>query len=189
MKHVHDRKVIHRDLKGQNIFLTKTNMIKMGDFGIARVLKQTIEKAKTMVGTPYYLSPEIIESKPYSFKTDIWSLGILLYELCMHKPPFNADSLHLLALKIVRGVFPPISTNYSFEIRNLISSILQTDPNKRPNIHEVLKTPIITKRIQNFLSESQHKYEFSHTIFHNKRCINPLAKTSELQLPQSDSMP
>lgn len=62
------RKILHRDLKGQNIFLTKDNRVKLGDFGIARVLGKTIEKAKTMVGTPYYLSPEIIESKPYSFK-------------------------------------------------------------------------------------------------------------------------
>lgn len=61
-------KILHRDLKGQNIFLTKDNRVKLGDFGIARVLGKTVEKAKTMVGTPYYLSPEIIESKPYSFK-------------------------------------------------------------------------------------------------------------------------
>ncbi len=90
-------------MKGQNIFLTKNNMIKLGDFGIARVLSKTYDKAKTMVGTPYYLSPEIIESKPYSFKTDIWSLGVILYELCAQRPPFNAESLHFLALKIVRG--------------------------------------------------------------------------------------
>lgn len=66
-----------------------------------------------MVGTPYYLSPEIIESKPYSFKTDIWSLGVILYELCSLKPPFNADSLHFLALKIVRGAYTPLPNQYS----------------------------------------------------------------------------
>ena len=81
LKHVHDRKIIHRDIKSQNVFLMNDNTIKMGDFGIARVLSSTKEKAKTVVGTPYYLSPEIIENKPYSFKSDIWSLGVLLYEL------------------------------------------------------------------------------------------------------------
>lgn len=70
--------------------MNKENTILLGDFGIARVLNNTREKVKTMVGTPYYLSPEIIESKDYSFKTDIWSLGIILYELCALKPPFDA---------------------------------------------------------------------------------------------------
>jgi NIMA (never in mitosis gene a)-related kinase len=94
---------LHRDLKGQNIFLTCSNRIKLGDFGIARVLNKTYEKAKTMVGTPYYLSPEIIENKPYSFKSDIWSLGVILYELCTLRPPFTAPNMQMLALKIVRG--------------------------------------------------------------------------------------
>ena len=81
MKHCHDKKILHRDLKSQNIFLTKSGLIKLGDFGIARVLSNTKSKAKTVVGTPYYLSPEIIRSEAYSFKSDIWSLGVLLYEM------------------------------------------------------------------------------------------------------------
>lgn len=94
LKHCHDRKILHRDLKSQNIFLTKKNIVKLGDFGIARVLSNTRSKAKTVVGTPYYLSPEIIESQPYSFKSDVWSMGVLLYEMCALCPPFNATSLH-----------------------------------------------------------------------------------------------
>lgn len=74
LKHIHDRKIIHRDLKGQNIFLAKDNKVKLGDFGIARILHRTMEKAKTMVGTPYYISPEIIENQPYSFKVMAWLL-------------------------------------------------------------------------------------------------------------------
>ncbi len=82
--------------------MTKDNRIKLGDFEIAKVLSHTRDKAKTLVGTPYYLAPEIIENKPYSFKGDIWSMGIVLYELCKKKFHFDAYLLHLLALKIVK---------------------------------------------------------------------------------------
>lgn len=103
LKFVHDRKILHRDLKAANIFITKDGKIKLGDFGIARVLSNTISQAQTLVGTPYYLSPEIIESKPYSFKSDIWSLGIVLYEMCALQPPFSGSSLPKLAGRIVKG--------------------------------------------------------------------------------------
>lgn len=94
IKHTHDKKILHRDLKSQNIFLTKRGILKLGDFGIARVLSNTKSRAKTVVGTPYYLSPEIIRNEGYSFKSDIWSLGVLLYEIAALQPPFNAASLH-----------------------------------------------------------------------------------------------
>lgn len=138
LKHVHDRKILHRDLKSQNIFLTRDNTIKLGDFGIARILSSTYEKAKTMVGTPYYLSPEIIENMPYSFKSDIWSLGVILYEMCSLEPPFNAESLSCLALRICRGVYSPISSYYSKDLRNLVTILLQSDSNKRPSVHQIL---------------------------------------------------
>lgn len=101
IKHVHDRKIIHRDIKTQNIFLTKRKIAKLGDFGIARILSLTKDKAKTMIGTPYYLAPEIIKNEPYSFSCDIWSLGVVLYELCTLKPPFIAQNLRYLVMKIV----------------------------------------------------------------------------------------
>ena len=113
MKHVHDRKVIHRDLKTQNIFLTKEGNVKLGDFGIAKPLMLTLDKIKTVVGTPYYMSPEICENHPYSFKTDIWSLGVILYEMCALKPPFDGNSLTSLALKITKGEYNPIPSIYS----------------------------------------------------------------------------
>lgn len=172
VKHIHDRKIIHRDLKGQNIFLTKSNIVKLGDFGIARVLNSTKDKAKTVVGTPYYLSPEIIESKPYSFKSDIWSLGVVLYELCALKPPFVSDSLSFLALKIVRGQYQPIPNHYTKDMKNLVYSLLVVDPAKRPSIKQILAQPILQNRIKNFLSESIHMDEFSHTILHNQNIFD-----------------
>jgi NIMA (never in mitosis gene a)-related kinase len=87
------------------------------------VLNHTRDKARTIVGTPYYLAPELIENKPYSFQGDIWSLGVVLYELCARKPPFDADNLPLLALKIVGGSFSPLPNLYSKEIRKFIKNI------------------------------------------------------------------
>lgn len=77
-----------------------------------------------MVGTPYYLSPEIIESRPYSFKNDIWSLGILLYEMCALKPPFMSQGIHILVMKIIKGDYQPIPEKYSNDLSILIDSLL-----------------------------------------------------------------
>ncbi len=82
------RKIIHRDIKAANIFITKDNKVKIGDFGISKVIDQTVQASKSFVGTPYYLSPEMVEGKPYSTKADIWALGVLLYLMCSQKLPF-----------------------------------------------------------------------------------------------------
>ena len=124
IKHVHDRKILHRDLKSQNVFLTRSNWVKLGDFGIAKVLEHTKAAAKTVVGTPYYLSPEIIENKPYSFPSDVWSLGVLLYEMAALKPPFDANSLHDLAKKILAGRFPALPSAFSDQFKRLVNTLL-----------------------------------------------------------------
>ncbi|CAG9325960.1 unnamed protein product [Blepharisma stoltei] len=187
MKHVHDRKILHRDIKGQNIFLMKErNMIKLGDFGIAKVLNHTIDKARTQVGTPYYLSPEIIENRPYSFKSDVWSIGVLLYELCALRPPFDGNSIHQLSCNIVRGIYTPLSNNFSKDLKNLIGQMLSLDPNKRPNIAQILKMPFVRNRVQNFLSETIRKKEFSHTILHNQ---NVFVQKNEEALKKAREIP
>lgn len=107
----------------------------MGDFGIARVLNHTVEVAKSMVGTPYYLSPEIIENRPYSFKSDIWSMGVMLYELCSLKPPFEGSNLPFLALKIIKGQYSPLPSHFSRELKNLVALMLTIDVQRRPNIN------------------------------------------------------
>lgn len=141
IKHCHDRKILHRDLKSQNVFLTSKNTAKLGDFGIAKVLSHTIDKAKTIVGTPYYISPEIIQNKPYNFTSDIWSLGVILYELCALKPPFDATSISALGMKIVRGIYTPIPSHYSKELKTFVSQLLSSEPMKRPRIGSILSIP------------------------------------------------
>eukprot|EP00466_Bigelowiella_natans_P016412 jgi/Bigna1/37361/e_gw1.19.100.1 len=91
LKHIHDRKILHRDIKSQNVFLMKNGMVKLGDFGIAKTLKHTEALAKTQIGTPYYLSPEICKNKPYANKSDMWAVGVLMYELCCLRHPFLAN--------------------------------------------------------------------------------------------------
>ncbi len=145
IKHIHDRKILHRDIKSQNIFLTKNGLVKLGDFGIAKCLNKTMDKAKTIVGTPYYLSPEIVQNRPYSFKSDIWSLGVLLYEMCALKMPFDAQNLPLLSLKIIRCSYNPLPPNFSRELRSLVNIMLSVDTNKRFSINEVLSKEIIIK--------------------------------------------
>lgn len=138
VKHMHDKKILHRDLKSGNMFLTKSGMIKVGDFGISKSLENTMDKAKTVIGTPYYLSPEIIMNKPYSFASDIWSLGVLLYELCLLTMPFDAKSMPMLTLKIIKGEFIPLPNVFSKEMKDLINSILIVDAKKRPTIDQLL---------------------------------------------------
>ena len=164
LQHIHKKKIIHRDLKSGNVFLMKSGIVKLGDFGIAKGLKSTWEKAKTMVGTPYYLSPEIITNKPYDSKSDIWALGVLLYELMTFKMPFNAVSLPLLSIKINRGVYQPPPGIYSSEIKDLLKKCLTLEPEKRPSIDEILKLPLIKNRINNFLTEVQYDQDLSKTM-------------------------
>jgi len=81
LEYVHARRVIHRDIKTQNVFLTGNNTVKIGDFGISKVLETTCQNANTVVGTPYYMAPEACKSEPYTSKSDVWALGCTLYEL------------------------------------------------------------------------------------------------------------
>ncbi|KAG9349194.1 hypothetical protein JZ751_027637, partial [Albula glossodonta] len=230
LKHIHDRKVLHRDIKTQNIFLASNGTkVKLGDFGTARMLNNvnemlqpredslsaagavtrpppptppppqialgsqvqlkphlcsdwlalwsappylhycTTELAKTCVGTPYYLSPEICENRPYNNKTDIWSLGCVLYELCTLKHPFEGSSLRQLVVKICRGRYDPVATHYSYDLRGLITQLFKVSPRDRPSVNSVLKKPFLEKRIEKHLDAQMMKEEFSHTVLHRER--------------------
>ncbi|KAM4730659.1 serine/threonine-protein kinase Nek5 [Anableps anableps] len=153
LKHIHDRKILHRDIKSQNIFLTSGGMkVKLGDFGIARILNNTLEMARTCVGTPYYLSPEICESRPYNNKTDIWSLGCVLYELCSLRHPFEGSSLRQLVSKICRGRYTPVPSRYSHDLRLLVTQLFKVNPRDRPSVSSVLRRPFLEKHVSKHLN-------------------------------------
>ncbi|XP_032711360.1 serine/threonine-protein kinase Nek1 isoform X4 [Lontra canadensis] len=165
LKHVHDRKILHRDIKSQNIFLTKDGTVQLGDFGIARVLNSTVELARTCIGTPYYLSPEICENKPYNNKSDIWALGCVLYEMCTLKHAFEAGNMKNLVLKIISGSFPPVSLHYSYDLRNLLTQLFKRNPRDRPSVNSILEKGFIAKRIEKFLSPQLIAEEFCLKTF------------------------
>ncbi|CUV07363.1 unnamed protein product [Cryptosporidium hominis] len=145
LAHLHNKRILHRDIKSQNIFISY-NGLKIGDFGIAKVLENTGAFAKTTIGTPYYLSPEICLSKPYSWSSDIWALGCVAYEMCSLKVPFDAPNLKMLVEKITNGIFLPISNSYSEGLRRVIMDMLIIDSSQRPTVMELLNYPIIEVR-------------------------------------------
>jgi serine/threonine protein kinase len=173
IKYCHDRKILHRDLKAENVFLMKDGTVKLGDFGIARVLEHTLQLCRTQVGTPYYLSPEICEGKNYNSKTDIWSLGCILYQLCALKYPFSASNLNALLTVIMRGKYQALSAAYSSELRNLVGRMLTKDPSRRPSVNQILGMPFIKQRLSSFLDETILAYEMSHTILHGRKPLGP----------------
>lgn len=147
LHYLHSFKILHRDIKTINMFLSKDNKIKIGDLGVAKLLNQTNNMAHTIVGTPYYLSPELCEEKPYNHKSDIWSLGCILYELCTFRHPFEANNQGALILKIVRGKFNSIPSHYSSELKIMVESLLQKNMARRPGLNEIFRMDAMRDRM------------------------------------------
>ena len=141
-------------------------MIKLGDFGISRILSSTQSRAQTFVGTPYYLSPEIMQKNEYSFEADIWALGCLLYEMAALQVPFNGSTYIKLYKRVWSGKFKSLPDHFSPALTQMVKKMLNVDQKKRPRINEILKWPEIEKRIGIFLADDAYKIEFAHTVMH-----------------------
>ena len=126
-----------------------------------------IKLATTFCGTPDYIAPEILRELDYGTAVDWWSFGVLLYEMAALTPPFNAGSLHQLAQKIIQGNYAPLPTHFSPAVSNILSMMLKRNPAQRPTIHQLLKVPVIERRIERFVSGDVFREEFSHTLLHN----------------------
>ncbi len=137
--HLHDRNIVHRDLKLGNIFLTGKMELKLGDFGLAKKLSFRDEKISEMVGTPAYMAPEILENKGYSLEVDIWSLGVIMYYLIIGKLPFNKQNQ-----EDIKRVSFPKKAIISRAAKSLIEQILVKDPKERPSLKQILRHDFFT---------------------------------------------
>jgi NIMA (never in mitosis gene a)-related kinase len=138
LQYIHSEKVLHRDLKTSNIFVMEdSSRTKLGDFGLSRVMEATLDAANTVCGTPYYMSPEVCQGELYSWKSDVWSLGCVLYELCMLRPPFEAPSLVELVRLIVSDAYEPLPPCYSEGLSDLVGQLLSKSAHSRPSVNEI----------------------------------------------------
>ena len=142
LAYLHGRRILHRDLKPANVFLTLQGQVKVGDLGLSRLMGEQTMEAHSRVGTPLYMSPEVLRGDGYGWKSDVWSLGCLLYEMAQLHSPFKAEaaqSLYGLCEKVNRGEYPPLPDMYSQELHTLAHAMISLDPTQRPDIRTVCR--------------------------------------------------
>ena len=156
LHHVHERGVLHRDLKTQNVFLTAAGQIKLGDFGIAKQIAPqsapTLSGAltATCVGTPYYMSPELFRGEAYGGKSDAWALGCVLFELVARRRAFQSPNLNSLSVKVMRGEHGPLPPCYSSSLHDLVRSLLAVQPSNRPSVSSLLSHQMLRRHVVAF---------------------------------------
>jgi NIMA (never in mitosis gene a)-related kinase len=175
LKALHDMKIMHRDLKSANIFLVKENyQCKLGDMNVSKVVTEKF--LNTQTGTPYYASPEVWNDNPYSYKSDLWSIGCVVYELCALRPPFQGKDLDELYENVCRGQPERINQMYSDDLWNMILMLLQVDVNKRVDCKQFLESDLIKRKIQEMSNEPNAFIE-SLNYDKNKESDDYLLKT------------
>ena len=155
IRHMHDARVMHRDIKPANIFLAAHGRVKLGDLGLGRAFSSQTYEALSKVGTPLYMSPEVLDGRGYEWKSDVWSLGCLLYELASLRSPFKAegDNLYMLFKKISVGTFAQLPRNFSQQLSQLVNSMIRVDPAQRPDARTALRAA--TKALAAFDNAAQ----------------------------------
>ena len=160
LKALHDLKILHRDLKSANIFLFSDGSAKIGDLNVSKVAKKGV--GYTQTGTPYYASPEVWRDEPYDSKSDIWSLACVTYEMLTLHPPFRAENMDGLYQKVMKGKYPKINERYSSDISELLNLLFRIDSNKRPSCEDILKHPLLKKRLEFFKSNTEKEIDLQN---------------------------
>ena len=150
LKALHDLKILHRDMKSANVFLFSNGCAKLGDLNVSKVARRGL--GYTQTGTPYYASPEVWKDKPYDHKSDVWSLGCVLYEMITLRPPFRAKDMEGLFNKVCKGQFSRIPERFSDDLFKIVQYLLQVNSIQRPSCEQILQHPIVLKRIEYFKS-------------------------------------
>ncbi|KAL0243306.1 hypothetical protein GEMRC1_005867 [Eukaryota sp. GEM-RC1] len=145
LDYVHSKRVLHRDLKSLNVFLDSSGNAKLGDFGISKALDQSSAMAQTFIGTPLYLSPEVAQGRGYTYSSDCWSLGILLFELCTKRYPFYADNQAALLIKILTQNPEPLPSEFS-EFSGILNSLLVKEAEQRASTRSLLRDPLVVAK-------------------------------------------
>ena len=154
LSYVHDKQILHRDIKTQNIFIQNEHTIRIGDFGIAKGYNQNQDLGGSLIGTPLYMAPEVYNSsKKYSFRSDIWSLGCCIFEMCNLKNAFEAKSWNAVFVKVNKGQRAPLNNKYSIDMKNLVDSMLSVNGKNRPTIACILEKPFMKPIVGKYISD------------------------------------
>lgn len=148
LRFAHEKKVLHRDVKPQNVFLMRSGSVRLGDFGISKTLGSTSALAMTTVGTPLYLAPEVCQGEEYNSRCDAWSVGVLVYELCALRVPFHGNNMPALVMQICRTEPAPLPDGSFERVKPLVSQLLRKLPAERPTVAELLASPELTARAE-----------------------------------------
>ncbi|WIA15886.1 hypothetical protein OEZ85_012635 [Tetradesmus obliquus] len=156
LHHLHGRRVLHRDLKPDNVLLSgNLRVARLADFGVSKQLEAGMGLAVTCLGTPHYMSPEVITHRPYTFASDMWALGAVLYEMAARRPAFDARGLPQLVVKILRNAYMPLPLSCSRPLQQLVGMLLRADPDDRPTTADLLATSLVRKHLQLLLVLAQ----------------------------------
>ena len=189
LSYIHKKKIIHRDIKPQNIFIINKHLICIGDFGIAKIIDQTQTQTigTSIIGTPLYMSPESFnDPKSYKFPTDVWSTGCCLYELCNLNHAFGADSWNAVFSKVREGKRAPLNKKYSLELRNIIDSMLDINPERRPTISQLIENSFLKPKVRKFILDFIKNYKKYDSTEENAKILKKQAEEFKILIKENN---